>query len=70
MATEKKRSVVAELSEMLSRSTITILTVPTGMTVAETTELRRRLREVGVDFRVVKNTLAILAALGLLLFSR
>lgn len=62
MATEKKRTVVAELAEMLSRSTIAILTVPSGMTVAEITGLRRRLREVGVDFRVVKNTLARLAA--------
>ncbi len=62
MATEKKRAVVAELIDMLSRSTIAILTVPTGMTVAETTDMRRKLREVGVEFRVVKNTLARLAS--------
>ncbi|MDP2727315.1 MAG: 50S ribosomal protein L10 [Dehalococcoidia bacterium] len=62
MATEKKRAVVAELADMLSRSTIAILTVPSGMTVAETTDLRRRLREVGVDFRIVKNTLARFAS--------
>ncbi|MDO8688988.1 MAG: 50S ribosomal protein L10 [Dehalococcoidia bacterium] len=62
MATEKKKSVVAELTDMLSRCTIAILTVPTGMSVAETTEMRRKLREAGVEFRVVKNTLARRAA--------
>lgn len=62
MATEKKKAVVAELTDMLSRSTVAILTVPSGLTVAESTDLRKKLREVGVDFRVVKNTLASLAA--------
>ena len=62
MATEKKKAVVAELVDMLSRSTIAILTVPTGMTVAEITDMRRKLREVGVEFRVAKNTLTRLAS--------
>ena len=62
MATPKKRAVVAELSELLARSTIAILTVPTGMTMADMTDLRRRLREVGVEFHVVKNTLARIAS--------
>lgn len=62
MATEKKKTVVAELTDMLARCTIAILTVPTGMTVADMTELRRRLREVGVEFHVVKNTLARIAS--------
>lgn len=62
MATEKKKTVVAELTDMLTRCTIAILTVPTGMTVADMTELRRRLREVGVEFHVAKNTLARIAS--------
>lgn len=62
MATEKKKTVVAELTDLLSRSTIAILTVPTGMTVADMTELRKKLREVGVEFHVVKNTLARIAS--------
>lgn len=62
MATEKKKAVVAELVDMLSRSTIAILMVPTGMSVAETTDMRRKLREVGVEFHVAKNTLVRLAA--------
>lgn len=62
MATEKKKGVVAELTDLLSRSTIAILTVPTGMTVADMTELRKKLREVGVEFHVVKNTLARIAS--------
>lgn len=62
MATKKKKSVVAELTDLLSRSTIAILTVPTGMTVTQMTELRRKLREVGVEFHVAKNTLARIAS--------
>ncbi len=35
-----------------------------GLTVAEVTSLRKKLREAGADFRVVKNTLMRLAAKG------
>lgn len=62
MPTEKKRRLVQELKEQLSRCTIAVATDYTGLTANEMTELRRQLRERGVGCRVVKNTLAWIAA--------
>ena len=53
---------VAELKEKFSRSTIVIATDFTGLPVNEVTALRKRLREQGVEYRVVKNRLAAIAA--------
>jgi large subunit ribosomal protein L10 len=54
---EKKKQMVAGYVERMSRSEALILTDYRGLTVAEMTELRRRLREVGGVFQIVKNTL-------------
>lgn len=62
MPTEAKRQTVADLADRLGRSTIAIATDFTGLTVNEVTELRKRLREQGIEYRVVKNRLALLAA--------
>ncbi len=62
MPTARKEAEVAELQELVSRATISISTQYRGMSVAEMTALRRRLREAGVEVRVVKNTLLKLAA--------
>ena len=62
MALGKKTEIVKKLAEMLSRSTIVIATDFRGLTVAEVSKLRRRLREAGVEYHVVKNTLARFAA--------
>lgn len=59
---EKKAQLVDSVAEMLSRSSIVLVTDYRGLTVAEMTQLRRRLREQKVDYRVIKNTLATLAA--------
>ena len=64
MASPKKEETVQELREVLSKSTIAILTGYRGLSVADLTQLRRKLRDAGVDFHVVKNTLATLAARG------
>ena len=47
---------------MLGRATVAIATDYRGLTMADLTALRRRLRDSGVEFHVVKNTLARLAA--------
>jgi large subunit ribosomal protein L10 len=60
--TARKEAEVAELQELVSRATISISTQYRGMSVAEMTALRRKLRETGVEVRVVKNTLFKLAA--------
>lgn len=62
MPAPKKIEEVAELAEKLSRAQITILADYRGLTVAQMTGLRRRLREVGAELRVVKNRLALRAA--------
>jgi len=59
--TDKARQ-VEELAERFSRSTIVITTDYTGLGVDQMTELRRALRERDVEFRVIKNSLALLAA--------
>lgn len=62
MPTPKKVEQVAELTEKLSRSAIAILADYRGLSMADMTGLRRRLREAGVELQVVKNTLALRAA--------
>jgi large subunit ribosomal protein L10 len=58
---EEKARVVEDLAEKL-RSGSAIIVDYQGMNVAQSTELRRRSRELGVDFVVAKNTLARRAA--------
>ena len=59
---EKKASIIDQIQESLSKSSICILTHYRGLTAPEITDLRRKLREAGIEFRVVKNTLARFAA--------
>lgn len=62
MPTEAKEAAVADLAGRISRSTIAIATDFSGLNVNQLTELRRRLREKGVEYRVVKNRIAAIAA--------
>ncbi|GGE21060.1 50S ribosomal protein L10 [Marinithermofilum abyssi] len=61
-AIEKKKEVVAEIVEKLQNSKSTILTDYRGLTVAEMNELRKQLREAGVEYKVLKNTMVRRAA--------
>jgi len=54
---ENKKKIVAEIVEKLKASKATILVDYRGLDVAAVTELRKRLREAGVEFKVYKNTL-------------
>ena len=62
MPTEAKIKKVEEIKDLLEKSTILISTDFTGMDVNSMTALRRALREKGVGYRIVKNTLTYLAA--------
>ncbi len=62
MVKEYKVKTVDELADTLSRSSIAIVTESKGVNTASITQLRKALREAGVEYRVVKNTLMILAA--------
>lgn len=60
--TSAKQSVVAQLKEQLESAKGVVLTSYKGLTVAQDTELRRELREAGVSYHVVKNTMLRIAA--------
>lgn len=58
----EKVAAVAEIREKLERGGTVVLADYRGLTVKDTNEIRRRLRQAGVEFKVVKNTLALRAA--------
>ena len=62
MRKEEKRENVKKLAEKLARCNIAIATDYRGLSVAQMTELRRKLRQSKVEYRVIKNTLARFAA--------
>lgn len=62
MPTPKKVQEVAEISELLKASKLTILTDYRGLNVADLQRLRGQLRPLQSNIRVVKNTLTAIAA--------
>lgn len=58
----QKEQFVDALAERLAKSKSTIVTDYRGLSVAEVTELRRLLREAGVEYEVIKNTMTRRAA--------
>jgi len=62
MSREKKVQIIDELQELLAECSIAILTDYRGLSATEINDLRNRLKESGVNYRVVKNTLARFAA--------
>ena len=62
MPREKKAQAINQLEEVFAKCTAGIITDYRGLNALEITALRRKLRGSGVGFRVVKNTLARLAA--------
>ncbi|MFC3885281.1 50S ribosomal protein L10 [Bacillus songklensis] len=61
-AVEAKKQVVSEIASKLRESKSTVVVDYRGLTVAQVTELRKSLREAGVEFKVYKNTLTRRAA--------
>jgi large subunit ribosomal protein L10 len=62
MPTRKKIDTVAELSELLTRSNLTIVTDYRGLSVSDLQVLRGQLRPHDAQVRVAKNTLTTIAA--------
>ena len=54
---EQKKAVVAELADRLKNSVTGVLVSYEGINVADDTAMRKELREAGVKYSVVKNTL-------------
>jgi large subunit ribosomal protein L10 len=58
MPTEKKVKIVASLQETFSRCRAGVFIDYRGLTTAELNELRGKFREAGIEYKVVKNSLA------------
>ena len=59
---ESKKQIVADLTETLKSSAAGVLVDYKGINVADDTKLRKELREAGVEYSVVKNTMLRFAA--------
>jgi large subunit ribosomal protein L10 len=62
MPTEKKKQIIDSLEQIFAQCNSGILTDYRGLKTSDVVSLRRKLREIGVDYHVVKNTLAKIAA--------
>ncbi len=59
---DAKKAVVQEITEKMEAAASIVVVDYRGLTVAQATELRKQLREAGVDLTVYKNTMARRAA--------
>ena len=62
MLRNEKEAVIAEVADLLAGSETMFVSDYRGLTVAQLSELRAKLRESGARFRIVKNTLGGIAA--------
>ncbi len=60
----EKAELVAELNNVLSETSVVVVTLNKGLTVAQATQLRVKMREAGASYKVAKNRLARLALEG------
>jgi large subunit ribosomal protein L10 len=60
----EKRAFVATLASVFAETSMVVVTQNKGLTVAEVTDLRRRMRAAGVTYKVAKNRLTGLALEG------
>ncbi|MBD2872210.1 50S ribosomal protein L10 [Paenibacillus arenilitoris] len=54
---QEKQQAVQEIAAKIAASSSTVVADYRGLNVAQVTELRKQLREAGVDFQVLKNSL-------------
>lgn len=64
MKVEDKKQIVEDLKEKFATTQVVIVTDYKGLNVAQMTELRRKLSEAQVEYKVVKNTLLKRASEG------
>lgn len=60
----EKREFVASLAAVFAETSMVVVTRNDGLTVAQATDLRRRMRAAGANYKVAKNRLAVLALEG------
>lgn len=61
MDRSQKADAVAQLNAVFSEVSVVVVTRNLGMTVAQSTDLRNKMRDVGANYKVAKNRLAKLA---------
>ncbi|WP_028609669.1 50S ribosomal protein L10 [Paenibacillus harenae] len=61
---QEKQQAVAVIAAKIAESSSTVVADYRGLNVAQVTELRKQLREAGVDFQVLKNSLVRRATEG------
>lgn len=61
-AVEAKQAVVQEIADKFKAAASVVVVDYRGLTVGQVTELRKQLREAGVEFKVYKNTMVRRAA--------
>ena len=64
MDRSQKADLVAELKTVFSETSVVVVTRNLGLTVAQSTDLRLRMRDAGAQFKVAKNRLALIALEG------
>ncbi|HEU4876813.1 MAG TPA: 50S ribosomal protein L10 [Sphingomicrobium sp.] len=64
MDRSQKADLVAELKNVFSETSVVVITRNLGMTVAQSTDLRLKMRDAGAQFKVAKNRLALIALEG------
>jgi len=60
----KKEALVAELRQTFDENELVVVTHQSGLTVAQASDLRRKMRDAGARFKVTKNRLAKIALKG------
>ncbi|RMG21731.1 MAG: 50S ribosomal protein L10 [Deltaproteobacteria bacterium] len=61
MNRQEKQQFIDEMHEKLGKAEAALVVTFSGLNVAQATDLRAKFREAGVEYRVVKNTLAKIA---------
>ena len=64
MDRNEKADLVAELKQVFDETSVVVVTRNLGLTVAQSTDLRLRMRDAGAQFKVAKNRLALIALDG------
>ena len=64
MDRSQKKELVASLHQTFAETNLVVVTRQSGLTVAEASDLRRKMREAGASYKVTKNRLTRLALEG------
>ena len=61
MDRQQKADLVAELKAVFAETGVVVVTRNNGLTVAQSSDLRNKMRDAGAQFKVAKNRLALIA---------